>query len=100
MAGTDKATPSNVSSRASEMPPATWLAFNCTSDSAITLKLAIIPLSVPSRPIIGPSVPSTANMLIFLSISTVNASPTRSIESRASASPLGSSEMPVANSRL
>ncbi len=39
----------------------------------MTLKLAIIPFSVPSRPIIGPSVPSTASMLIFFSISTVRA---------------------------
>ena len=47
---------------------------------AITLKLAIIPLSVPSSPIIGPSVPSTANMLIFFSISAVNMSAIRSID--------------------
>ena len=63
-------------------------------------KLVIIPFSVPNSPIIGPSVPSTANMLIFFSISAVIASPTRSIESRASARPLGNSAMPVVSTRL
>ncbi len=66
---------------------------------AITLKLAIIPLSVPNNPIIGPSVPSTASMLIIRSISMVTASLVRSMLSRASARPLGNSEMPVDNVR-
>ena len=71
------------------MPPATSLALSCVSDRAITAKLAIIPFSVPTRPIIGPSVPSTASMLIFRSISTVSASALRSITSRASGQAAG-----------
>ena len=61
----------------------------------MTLNAVIIPLSVPTSPIIGPNVPSTANMLIFFSISTVTDSPTFSIASRASANPFGSSAIPV-----
>ena len=98
--GTDRDTPSNVSKRASEMPLATSLAFNCTSDMAMTPKLEIIPLSVPSSPIIGPSVPNTANRLIFFSMSAVSMSPIRSIDSRASLRPLGNSVIPVTSTRL
>ncbi len=98
--GTDSDTPSNVNKRASEMPLATSSAFNCTPDRAMALKLPIIPLSVPSSPIIGPNVPNTANMLIFFSISAVNMPATRSIDSRASPRPLGNSVIPVTSTRL
>ncbi len=101
MAGTASATPSNVISSDSESRLATLLVSTLAPTVVpITLKAPIIPLSVPSRPIIGPSVPSTANMLIFFSISAVIVSPVRSIESRASARPFGRSAMPVVNSRL
>ena len=59
------------------------------------MKLAIIPFRVPSNPIIGPKEPSTANMLIFFSISTTCTSAVRSIASRASANPEDNSPSPV-----
>ena len=70
IAGTERATPSNVISRASEMPWATWLAF-ISPPFAMSAKLDIMPLSVPSSPINGPSDPMTASILIRFSISTV-----------------------------
>ena len=69
-AGTERATPMNVTTRASEIASATSFALMPASDRAMTMKLAIIPFRVPSKPIIGPKDPRTANMLIFFSIST------------------------------
>ena len=63
-------------------------------------KAPIIPESVPTSPIIGPSVPITAIGLIFFSMSVVSISPIRSMASRASLKPLGSSVMPVTSTRL
>ena len=54
---------------------------------------------MPNRPIIGPSVPITASMLMLRSISIVAASVERSMLSRASGRPLGNSEMPVDSTR-
>ena len=100
IAGTESATPMNVTTRASEIASATSLALMPASDRAMTMKLAIIPFRVPSKPIIGPRDPRTANMLIFFSNSTTCTSAVRSIASRASAKPADSSPNPAEAYRL